>query len=231
LRLCVTVLAIWLALLLMGCGGGSSGTAQFRFLQLSPDAPTVNVFIDRTEVSSNLLYGNSTGYQSVKSGSHHIKIVPVTGSDAILDEALSFSSDSNQTQLLTGPVASSKTVMLTDGGTTAVTGSGHIRVLNASSALGIVDIYVVTAGSGITGATPFATNIGFDQDTGYIAFPLNGTTLGNYTVLLTVPGTTNVLVNTGVLTPGGSTTATKDQTVVVYDGLSGGYNFSVLQDP
>ncbi len=120
---------VWLSALCLGiflstgCGSsGSSTTAQLRFFQASPDAPHVNVLVDGASVATNLGYGNGTGYISVKSGSRHIQIVPLSGSSPILDESLSISSGANQTLLLTGPAASIKPVVLTDGGTKVTTG-------------------------------------------------------------------------------------------------------------
>jgi hypothetical protein len=197
-----------------------------RFLMASPDAPLVTIFIDGKSVSGNLGYGNATSYISVKPGSRHIQVEPVSGASPIFDQTISFAagsntSNSNQTLLLTGLAASIQTVTLTDGGTTTITGDGHVRVANASASMGAADVYIVPAGSGIGGATPVKASLALDQDTGYQPI-----IAGNYQVFMTTPGTNNALLSTGSL----SLTAAQNQTVVALDGVGGVFTYVVLTD-
>ena len=202
------------------CGSSSSSTtAQVRVLLASPDAPAVNVIIDGKTVASNLVYGNATVYVTVQSGSPHLQVVPVSGSSPLFDQTLTVGASSDHTLLLTGPAAGIHPVMLTDGGTTAVVGSGYVRVVNASAAMGAADVYIVPAGAGISGTQPTAANLAFGGDTGY-----HLTANGNYEVLMTVPGTPKAQLDTGPI----SLTAT--QTLVALDGTSGGFMFALLTD-
>jgi len=219
---------VWLSALCLGiflstgCGSsGSSTTAQLRFFQASPDSPHVNVLVDGASVATNLGYGNGTGYISVKSGSRHIQIVPLSGSSPILDESLSISSGANQTLLLTGPAASVKPVVLTDGGTKVTTGDGYVRVVNASSTMGPADVYIVVAGASIAGLKPVVSNMAFDQDTKYQLIAA-----GNYQVFMTAPGTTNAFLSTGSI----DLTASANQTIVALDSISGGFTYARLTD-
>src|SRR5207245_8908372 len=71
---------------LSGCGGSrSSESGNLRFLQGSPDAPQVNLLVDGKSVATNIGYINATGYVSVKSGSRHVQMVPVSGASPVLD--------------------------------------------------------------------------------------------------------------------------------------------------
>lgn len=219
---------VWLSglllevILLAGCGGGSNDFADLRFVLASPDAPGVNILIDGKSVGTNLGPGSSTGYISVTSGSRHIQLVPATGSmTPILDEKLSISNAAHQTLLVTGPAAAIKPIVLSDGGTTAVSGDGHVRVFNASSTIGGSDVYIVPAGTTLTGVTAVATNLLFDQGTGYQAVGA-----GNYQVFLTKPQSTNVNLSTGPL----DLATNANQTVVVLDNSAGGSTFLLLTD-
>ena len=174
-------------------------------------------------MATNLGYGNDTGYISVKSGSRHIQIVPLSGSSPILDESLSISSGANQTLLLTGPASSIKPVVLTDGGTTVTTGDGYVRVVNASSTMGPADVYTVVAGTSIAGVQPVTggTPLAFDKDTGYQLIAA-----GNYQVFMTAPGTTNAFLSTGPI----DLSASANQTIVALDDASGGFAYARLTD-
>jgi len=205
-----------------GCGSRSdSSTAQLRVVQGSPGAPQVNVLVDTVSVATNLNYGDSTVYLSVKTGSRHIQIVPVNGSSPILDQTLSFSASTKQTVVLTGPSTSIQSVVLTDGGTPATAGDGQVRVLNASGAMGPADVYLVPAGTSIAGVSPQVSSLAFDKDTGYqLLVP------GNYQVFLTVPGTKNAFLSTGPI----NLTANVDQTIVALDGATSGFIYALLTD-
>ncbi|HEY8671149.1 MAG TPA: DUF4397 domain-containing protein [Terriglobales bacterium] len=207
--------------LMMGCGSGSN-TAELRFVLASPGAPGVNILIDGKTVATNMGPGSSTGYLMTTSGSRHIQLEPANGSTTpILDEKLSISNLANQTLFITGPVAAIKPIVLSDGGTTAVTGDGNVRVFNASSTIGPSDVYIVPAGTSLTGVKAVASNLSFDQATGYQVVGA-----GNYEVFLTTPQSTSVNLSTGSL----NLTANVNQTVVVLDNSAGGSTFLQLTD-
>jgi uncharacterized protein DUF4397 len=209
----------------VGCGSSrSSSTGQLRFVQASPMPGQVQLLVDSSQQASNLNYANATGYLTVKAGSRHVQVLPVSGStSALLDKSISIKSTPNQTLLMTGASGSISSVLLNDANTTAVSGEIHVRVLNASSSMGAADVYLLAAGSSLVGATPVANGpFSFDQDTGY-----QTVATGGYQVVMAVPGTTKTLLSTGPLNPSSSS---QNQTVVVLDNLSGGFTFIVLQD-
>jgi len=206
----------------IGCGGGSSSTTQqLRLVQGSPDAPKMDILIDGSQVATSIAYTNVVSYLTVKSGTRRIQALAVSNSSAIFDQKISVGSGGNQTLVLTGPSSNIQPVLLTDSGTTSTTGDGQVRVLNASTTMGAADVYVVSAGSSIVGATPVTTKLAFDKDTGY-----KPAVIGTYNVFLTAPDTINVNLTTGPL----ALTQSQNQTVVALDGASGGFTYLVLTD-
>lgn len=212
----------------IGCGGGAGGsssssstTTQLRFVQASPGAPNVNLLIDSKSVATNLAYGNDTGYLAVKAGSRHIQVQAVNSTSNILDQSVPVTSGSSETLFMTGPANSIKALTLTDGGTTAVSNDGYVRVINASGNIGTVDVYVVAAGTSLAGLTPTAASVPFDGDTGYQLMAA-----GSVQVFLTKPGTTNVVLSIGPI----SVKASDNQTLVALDGPSGGVTYAQLID-
>jgi len=172
---------------LLGCGGSrSSESGNLRFLQGSPDAPQVNLLVDGKSVATNIGYINATGYVSVKSGSRHVQVVPVSGASPVLDANITITASGNQTLIISGPAAGIQNVLLTDGGTTATTGDAHVRVVNASSTMGTADVYIVSSGTSIAGIAPTVANLAFNSDTGYQLVPV-----GAYEVFMTAPNTKN----------------------------------------
>jgi len=212
------------AALAWGCGSSSSGTGQLRFMQASPMTGQVQLVVNGAQQANNLNYGNATGYLTIKSGSQHVEVLPVSGSNtAILDTTISISSSQNQTLLMTGTAGAISSVLLKDGNTTAVTNDINVRVMNASNHIGANDVYILPAGHSIIGAVPVANGpFGFNQDTGYQLVASGG-----YQVVMAVPGTTNAVLSTGTINPPSSQ---QNQTVVVLDDVTGGFTFTVLED-
>ena len=221
----VGVIALCLGIVLMiGCGGsGTSTTQQVRIVMVSPDAPAVDILIDGTQVATSLLYTNSTSYTAVKAGQRRVQALTVSNSTSIFDQTISVTASANETLLLTGPASKIQSVLLTDGSTatTTTSGTGKVRIVNASATMGPADVYIVNAGTGLSGATPVATKLSFDQATEYGA-----EAIGNYQVVMTSPGTTNLLLDTGVL----ALTQNQFQTVVAVDATGGGSNYIALID-
>ena len=222
----VGLLALCLGILFcIGCGSSSSSsnTGQVRILEAAVGAPSVNILVDGMIMASNLGYGSATAYLTVKSGSRHVQAVPVGGGSPVFEQSLSISASGHQTLLLTGSSSSIQEAMLTDGGTTATTGDGHVRVFNASSTMGPTDAYIVNAGTSIIGVQPITANLAFGADTGSQLVPT-----GNYEVFLTIPGTTSVNLGTGPLSlPPGTN---PNQTVVVFDATAGGFAYILFTD-
>jgi len=202
----------------VGCGGssGSSDTAQLRVFVAANGMPNVNVVADGDTLATNLGYGAATAYLTVKVGSVHLQLMPVNGGSAFLDQTISIAASSHQTLVVTG---SSSTATLKDGGTTASTGNGYIRVANAATSMGTADVYILPPGTPL--ATPTAANVAVGSDTNYQV-----TAAGNFVVFMTAPGTTNVNFTTGPL----NLTAGTNQTVIVFDALGGGFNYLLLTD-
>jgi len=221
----VGLVALCLAIVLMiGCGGSSSDTTQqLRIVMASPDATPVDILIDGTQVATSLAFTNSTAYLPVKSGSRHIQALTVSNSTSVFDQTISITASVNQTLLLIGPATKMQSLQLTDGATNATitTGDGKVRVVNASQAMGPADLYIVTSGTSLAGATPTSTALAFGKATDYTL-----EVIGDFQVFMTQPGTTNVFLNTGPL----DLTQSQFRTVIAVDAVGGGFNFIVLTD-
>ena len=210
------------AIFATGCGSsGSSKTGQLRFMQASPSAPHVDLLIDNTTQASNLAYGNTTGYLTVKVGNRRLDAIPVNSTSAILDLSVPITESGKTTVLMTGASGNITSLSLTDGGTTSTTGDGYVRVVNVSVSMGAADVYIVPAGSGISGVTPVATNLALNQSAGYHLTPA-----GNYEVFMTSPGTGSVLLDSGPI----NLASGENWTFIALDGAGGGFSFSLVKD-
>src|SRR5215831_4753543 len=133
-----------------GCG---SSSAHVRVLNAIPIQSSIDMLIDGKNIASSIPYGAASGYSTVSSGSRHLQIEP-TGSTPFVDQTISVASGSSNTILA---MASGATV-LTDDNSAPASGDVKIRVINASSNLGPTDVYITTAGTGLS-ATPTSSSL------------------------------------------------------------------------
>jgi hypothetical protein len=187
----------------------------------SPDAPPVDILIDGSQVGTAISFMNVVAYLPVDTRQHRVEALTVSNSTAIFQQTISVTAAADETLVIAGPASKTQGILLTDGVTTITAGDGGVRVVNAASTIPQADVYIVSAGSGIAGATPVATDVTFAQVIGYQA-----EAIGNYQVLLTAPGTSNVYLNTGGL----ALTQTQYQTVIATSDTTGGFNYIVLTD-
>ena len=101
--------------------------------------------------------------------------------------------------------------------------------MNAAPGIGSADVYVVPAGSALSGA-PTVAGLAYGQSSGYQGLALtttSGATAQDFTVFFTEPGTTLVLVDSNQL----AFTSGQNRTLVALNRQGeGGFTFTVLPD-
>jgi hypothetical protein len=192
-----------------------------RLLNAVPDEASLDVLVDSASVSSDLAYGTSTGYLSVKSGSHQIGIEPSGSSTTLLQQSVNFSSGSDTTIISSGFSTQVANLVLTDDNSTPTSGDFKIRIINASPNLGPADVYIVTPGTLLTTVSPTLSNLSFGASSGYQSLAA-----ANYEIELTSVGQKFAVVDTGTLT----LSSGQIRTFVGLNSPSGGFTYAMLQD-
>jgi hypothetical protein len=218
-RLFVSTLFLGTALLVAGCGGG--GQTRFRPMNAVPDQSNLAVLVDSTSVATNLAYGTSTGYQSIKSGSHQIAIEPSGSSTTLLTQSVSFSSASDTTVISSNFSSNIQNMVLTDDNSAPASGDFKIRIVNAAPGLGPADVYIVAPATDLNTVSPNLSNLAFGSASNYLSF-----TGGSFEIVLTPVGQKFTAVNTGAL----SLSSGQVRTLVGLNSQSGGFSYTMLQD-
>ena len=210
----------------VGCGSSSSTQPQIRVLLAAPNAPVVNVLIDSNIVSSSLGYAANTGYLTVNSGQRHLQLEPVNSSTPILDQTLSLTGTTETTVIAEG-LSAVNGLVLADDNTAPAAGTAMLRVVNAAPSIAAADVYVVAAGSSLSGLAATVPSLTFGSASSYqsVTIPTTGTT-GSFEVLFTEPGTSLTFLSTGPI----SLTSGQNRTVVALNGQSGNITSVVLAD-
>jgi hypothetical protein len=202
------------------CGGGSNG-AKLRVLNASPNETGLTVLVDTKTVATNLAYGTDTGYLSIDDGSRDVQIEGSGSANILIDQTITANAKSQTTLLATNVASNISGVVLTDNNTAPASGSIGLRIVNAAPSLGSVDVYIVAPGTDLASSTPVVRSLAFDAAT-----PYQTLTAGSYEVVLTVPGSTFALVDTGAVT----LSAGQNRTIVTLNGVSGGFTTTTLAD-
>jgi len=218
-RVCATAGVMVATTLAAGCG--SSGNAELRVVQASPDTGQVNVELNNKTISSDLGYAGSTGYISVSSGTPNLQVIPINSSTPIVNESPTLASSSNTTVIVANYAANVEGLVLSDNNTDPPSGDAQLRVVNAAPGISAADVYFVPSGSSLATIAPIITALGFESASSYETL-----TAGTYQVFLTVPGTKNAYFSTGQIT----LTSGQIRTIVALNSTTGGYTSVTLAD-
>ncbi|MBK1615848.1 hypothetical protein CKO44_20555 [Rubrivivax gelatinosus] len=224
------------ALTLTACGGGGGGgSAQLRVLNAASDVESIDVDIDDTTTFSAVASDTLSGaYTKIDADSYTIK-VRATGSTATLATGTySLSKSKHYTGVVWGRSGALKFVTLPEDSDTddIDDGYGKLRVYNATTDAGSLDVYLTQddtdlADSTATASSVSASSLGSYKDVGVGTYRLRVTSAGDpddvrldvsgitinqyeYSTLIITAGTGGVLVNGAVLVQQGDLTLTKN---------------------
>jgi Domain of unknown function (DUF4397) len=175
----VLVCLVSLAAIFLATGCGSSGNANIRLINALSTQSSLDMLIDSSSTATSIGYGAASGYDSVPSGSRHLQVEPSGTTNFVADQTASLGSATYNTALVT----SGGTTVLTDNHTAPSSSNISIRVVNASSILGTVDVYVVTSGTNIASVNPTFSSVAFPAASAYASLAP-----GSYQVIFTPAG-------------------------------------------
>ncbi|MBL8199996.1 MAG: DUF4397 domain-containing protein [Chromatiales bacterium] len=183
-----------------------SGSA-LRVVHVSPDAPALDVVGDPSVTATpeetfagGLTYLGNTGYVSVPPERYAIRGVK-TSDPSPATPLFAFTRDllaGQRATLFANGLLATITGQVAPDDIRSVFTEGKLRLLDASPSSGIVDVYIVEAGTDINSVDPTFRNLGLGTVTGHLGF-----TPKAYTITFTTAGTKTVLASENVAaTPG-----------------------------
>ena len=220
-------LALAALITLTGCQGliGNPSSSQVRIIDVSPDAPNLDIYQSHEALAYSLGFGTITSYVPVTPGTYTIA-ANSTGTAQVVSAAKeTFLPSTQYTVLIGNAVASPQQFTLKDQSQPAPSGQIDLRFIGQAPRAGAVDIYLVPPGQTLTDARPVATNVNLGVNTGYLSVPS-----GTYSIIMLPAGA----IPTGATTPAyaGSQVAYADgsaRTMIVIDQRQvSGYHLQVI---
>jgi hypothetical protein len=163
----------------VGCESSSTSEADLRVVDLSPNAPALDVFVDGTQqIIQGLSFPNGTTYQNLNSGTATFEISPTgaTAADSILQlQDVLLMEDAAYTIVIYNVVAAIAGLVLEDNLSNPMDGHIRLRVMHAAAGVGQVDIFnILAAGS----PSLLYANLNLGEAGGAVELPAGTYTLG-----------------------------------------------------
>ncbi len=215
------VLLIGALLASTGCGGGGHH-AQLRAMDATPQESAIDVSLDGNSFASNVAYGTASDYDSVGVGSRHLQIYPLGVATAFIDETISLTSGDKYTVVAANVLSSANTILLVDESSTPGADVAELRIVNASPALGTVDVYIVAPGTNLQSVSPTIGGLAFEAVSTYQKL----TASTAYEVYITLADQKTAQIDSGPVTYSGKAA----RTMLALNGEAGGYTLATLKD-
>jgi hypothetical protein len=173
----LTALAIFAAGL-AGCQSmaGTPQIAQVRVIDVSPDAPALDIYQNPSPQASaaglyNVGFGTVSSYMPLTPGTYTHAAFTSGTQQQLATIRGNFTTNGQYTVLAGNIAANLQMSVLKDQSTPAPAGQTALRFLGQATRAGSVDIYLLPPGFSLRGASPIATSVGFGSNTGYINTP------------------------------------------------------------
>ena len=207
----------------------SPGRSQVRIIDVSPDAPEIDVYQNSSGIAYRLDFGTITSYVPIEPGAYTTTSTVSGTRQTLASSKASFATAGQYTILIGDFSAGLQQAIFKDQNKPAPSGQVALRFINQTTNLNAVDIYLVPSGQKSAAVKPIVTNSRFGSNTGYINLPAS-----TYTLIVepagTVPASDSEAAYSGaqITYPSGSA-----NTVVLVDQphLSSGHNIQVILAP
>lgn len=191
-----------LGLLLAGLTGcqniqtTATDTAHIRFIDASPDSPSLDIYQNGNAVAYNLGFGTITSYVPLSPGAYTLTADAAGTRQTLVSAKQTLAVDHHYTAIVGNFAANLQETILADQTMPAPSGQISVRIIDQANRAGAVDIYLVPTSGKLATTAPLATGIAFTGNTGYI-----NVSVANYTLAVvptgTIPVSTTATLFTG----------------------------------
>jgi hypothetical protein len=224
-----------LPLMVAGCGGSGSGTAQMRLVNASVGYANLGLVVETTQATNtDVAFGSASPFAGVPAGSVTTTLTTTTGGVVtdLLSTTRTLSGGSRYSLVGYGYTTAPKSVIIVENQEAPDAGNASFNVLNTSVDVGSVDVYlsptaelttapIATSVNGvsqsvfsqITPGTYYLTIVGagsVSRGAPDIRLQIGGVALADQQIatLIVSPGASGVLANAILLTHGDAGSAT-----------------------
>lgn len=205
--------------LLAGCQSldmNPGSMAQVRVIAASPDTGSMDFYAGQTALAYSVDFGTASTYVPLAPGNMRLSATTANSSQMLVASNATLAPGRQYTAVVTNIAASLQETIFADETTPAPAGDVAVRVIDAATHAGGVDLYMVPEGGRLTATASMRTGLGFGASTGYMLVPA-----GTYSLVVVPAGTapTSQAV-TLLIAPQTNYAAGAARTVVLVDRVS-----------
>ena len=173
----------------------SAESAQVRFVDMSVDAPALDLYLNGNGAAYNLSFGTVTSYVAVSPGEYHINANRGATSQALVNTRAALGGTRQYTAVVSSALGSLQETVYPDANAPAPTGMEAVRVLQAAESAGPVDVYLVPSTGSGTASSLLVRDLSYTGSGPYVDVPA----ATSYTVAVVPAGATLAAANGGML--------------------------------
>ena len=177
--------AVALGPVLQACGGGSAsdGDGAVRLVNASSAYGALDLYSSDTLLSSAVAPEGAGSYVTLASGTYTLKVKRNGSSTTVNSTDRSVAASTSHTLLAYSTADTLRSVFLTDNETAPTSGAAKLRVFNASTEAGALDVYVTASSATLADSSPTVSALGTERFSSY-----NEISAGSYRVRVTGSG-------------------------------------------
>lgn len=165
----------------------AANSAQLRVIAASPDSPQMDFYLGNTALAYGVDFGSVSSYVPLAPGSVTVSAHTANSRQMLISANAGLVAGRQYTAVVTNIAASLQETIYADQTEPAPAGETALRIINAGTRAGSVDIYLVPNSSKLTSTFPARTSVSFGASTGYILAPA-----GTYSLVILPAGTVPV---------------------------------------
>jgi hypothetical protein len=174
-------------LILSGCqslGVDPGSLAQVRVIAASPDSPQMDFYLGGNALAYGVDFGSVSSYVPVSPGGVTVSANTANSRQMLVTANAGLAPGRQYTAVVTNVAASLQETVYADQNEPAPAGEIAMRIINAATRAGSVDIYLLPNSAKLTSTLPVRTGVSFGSSTGYILAPQ-----GTYSLVVLPSGT------------------------------------------
>jgi len=175
------------ALLMVGCQSidmSPENAAQVRVIAASPDAGSMDFYAGGSALAYSVDFGAASTYVPLPAGNVRLSANTANTNQMLIASNAPLVAGRQYTAVVTNVAASLQETIYADQTTPAPTGDVAVRVIDAATRAGNVDLYMVPAGEKLKATAAVRAGVAFGASTGYVLVPA-----GTYSLVVVSAGT------------------------------------------
>jgi hypothetical protein len=152
---------------LAACGGKDGKDAQVRFLNATVDVGSLSMYTGDDRRATDIPADSLSNYTTLKAGSYDFKFKRSGSDSSVLTNSNTLTEDTPHTVVAWGREGFTRMAIMEDDQDEPAAGVAKVRILNAATDAGAVDVYIGDASTDFASVSASASSVGVGSFSGF----------------------------------------------------------------